>query len=215
MSADVPSAPPEPSATSELLGRRRLALVLVVLLVEIGLFFVGLFTPLSASTQQYLANQANSTFGSVLGAPAPEVAAFIFTHNLAIALSEMIPVAGVLLFALSIYSTGLAAQALVVVRGLPAQWGAVVFAFPYTLVELSAYAVAIVAGSMLLVAWRRGHLRRELKVFALEGVSVAGILLTAAAMEAATGVSVVLGFALWLPTGLALAAVIILAARKP
>lgn len=183
--------------------------------MEIGIFFAGLLTPLGASTQQALANQANSTFGGVLGGSAPQVAVSIFAHNLSIALLEMVPAAGALMFAFSMYSTGLAAQALVAAQGLPTSYGAVIFVFPYSLVELSAYSVAIVSGTMLLVAWRRGRFRRELKVFVLEGATVAAILLVAAAMETVTvDVSVVAGFALWLPTGMALAAIIILAGRR-
>lgn len=219
----VPEGQPEPSperreersTSSDLLDRRRLALVLGVLLLELGIFFVGLLTPIPAATRQELANETGSQFGGVQSLPAAQLTLFIFTHNLTIALAEMIPVAGALLFAFSVYSTGLAAQALVVSQGLPAQWGAVIFAFPYSLVELSAYAVAVVSGSMLLASWRNRRLKKELSVFVLEGAVVTATLLIAAAMEATTvRISVVLGFALWLPTGLALAAVIVLAGRR-
>ncbi|HKT22093.1 MAG TPA: hypothetical protein VJR06_05745, partial [Nitrososphaerales archaeon] len=204
------------SAASEVLSRRRLLLVLAVLLVEIGLFFVGLLTPLSDATRQTLINQTSSQFGEVQTGSTVQLVGFIFAHNLFIALAEMIPVAGALLFAVSVFSTGLAAQALVASQGLPAQWGAVIFAFPYALVELTAYAVALASGFMLLSAWRRGRLRRELKVFALEGAAVFVILFIAAAMEAATvKISFILGFALWLPTGLALAVIMVMAGRRP
>jgi hypothetical protein len=208
-------APPIPGTTSELLNRRRLVLVLALLLAEFAIFFAGLLTPVSSSTRQALANQTNSQFGNIESGPLGQLLVVIFTHNLSIALFEMIPVAGVLLFGFSVYSTGLAAQALVSAQGLPAAWGAVIFAFPYSIVELSAYSVAVVSGSMLLVAWRARRLMQELRVFAFEGVAVAGILLIAAAMETATvRVSYILGFALWLPTGLAIAVVAVLAGRK-
>ena len=216
MLAGVPETPPERSAASEVLSRRRLLLVLAVLLVEIGLFFVGLLIPLSDATRQTLINQTSSQFGEVQTGSTVQLVGFIFAHNLFIALAEMIPVAGALLFAVSVFSTGLAAQALVASQGLPAQWGAVIFAFPYALVELTAYAVALASGFMLLSAWRRGRLRRELKVFALEGAAVFVILFIAAAMEAATvKISFILGFALWLPTGLALAVIMVMAGRRP
>ncbi len=215
MSVVAPDTPPEPSATSEVLSRRRLLLVLAVLVAEVGLFFVGLLTPLSDASRQALVNQTSSQFGDVQSGTAVQLAGFIFAHNLFIALAEMIPIVGALLFAVSVFSTGLAAQALVASQGLPAQWGAVIFAFPYSLVELSAYALAVVSGFMLLSAWRRRSLGRELKVFAMEGVAVTAILLAAAAMEAATvRISFVLGFALWLPTGLGLAVIIVFAWRR-
>jgi hypothetical protein len=210
-----PEQQEEQSTASELLDRKRLILVLGVLLLEFGIFFVGLFTPVSGATRQLLANETGSQFGGVNSASTVQLVLFIFTHNLTIALLEMIPVAGALLFAISSYSTGLAAQALVVSQGYSAQLGAVIFAFPYSLVELSAYAVAVVSGSMLLVAWRNRRLVRELKVFVVEGAVVATILLIAATMEATTvRVSLALGFALWLPTGLALGAIIVLALRR-
>lgn len=215
MSAEVPVGAPEQDAVSEILSRQRLAFVVVALLVEAVLFFVGLFTPLSGPARQSLANQTSSQFGNLTAGPPAQLVAYIFTHNLSIALPEMIPIAGALLFGISVYSTGLAAQALVASQGLPAQWGVVIFAFPYSLVELTAYAVAVVSGFALLAAWRKGRLRRELRVFVLEGVAVTCILLVAAAMEVATvRVSVALGLALWLPTGLALAAAMVFAGRR-
>ena len=214
-SSSAPEEPPAPGAAGELLNRRRLALILLVLLLEFGIFFIGLLTPVPESTRQAIANETNSQFGVVQSGSLAQLAVFIFTHNLTIALAEMIPVAGALLFAFSVYSTGLAAQALVASQGLPAQWGAVIFAFPYSLVELSAYAVAVVSGSMLLVAWRRRRLLQELKVFALEGLAVAAILLVAATMEATTvRVSFILGFALWLPTGMVLALIMVIVGRR-
>ena len=214
MSDAVPDTVPDPGVTSELFARRRLILILLLLLAEIVIFFAGLYTPLSTSARQVLANQTSSQFGAVESGSTVQLVAFIFAHNLSIALFEMVPVAGALLFAFSVYSTGIAAQALVASQGLPTQWGAVIFAFPYSLVELSAYAVAVVAGAMLFVSWRKKRLMWELKVFVLEGATVAVILLVAAAMEAATvRVSYLLGFALWLPTGLALAGIVLLVRR--
>lgn len=214
-SADTTEAAPERGAAAEILSRRRMFLVLAALLAEIGLFAAGLLTPLPDATRQALANQASSQFGGVQNRSAVQLVGFIFSHNAAIAIPEMIPVLGALLFVVSVFSTGLAAQALVASQGLPASWGALIFAFPYTVVELTAYAVALVSGFMLLVAWRKKRLRRELKFFALEGLGVLAILVVAATMEVITvKVSPASGFALWLPTGLALAGVLVFAGRR-
>lgn len=197
-------------------GRRRLSLIAMVLLLEIGIFFAGLFTPLSATTRQALASQTGSQFGGVQTGTTSQVILFIFGHNLPIALAEMIPVGGALVFAFSVYSTGIAAQALVAAQGLPAQWGAVILAFPYSLVELSAYAVAVVSGSLVLAAWRGHRLRKEMKTFATEVGAVVAILLVAATMETITvKVSVLLGLALWLPTGIALGTIMVVARKGP
>lgn len=215
MSIGVPEEAPAPSAPPGVLSRRRVTLVLAVLAIEVVIFFVGLLIPLSDATRQAMFNQTSSQFGEVQTGSAAQLTGFIFTHNASIAYLEMIPVAGAVLFAVSVFSTGLAAQALVASQGYPVQLGAAIFVFPYSWVELTGYSVALVSGFMLLAAWRKRRLRQELRVFVLEGVSVAAILLVAAAMEAATvKISVTLGFALWLPTLLALGGVIVLAGRR-
>ena len=189
--------------------------VLAVLLVELVVFVGGLLTPLSASTLQALTQQTNSQFGPIRSAAFGQTVALIFSHNLAIALGEMVPGLGALLLLFSIYTTGLVAQALVAAQGLPGPSALFLFAFPYSIVELSGYAIATGAGVMLLAAWRGKRLRQELKVLALEVVAVVGVLLVAATMETATiSFSPFLGLALWVPTGLAMFAVRVLARRR-
>lgn len=215
MSEQSQPRPESTSVTRSLLDRKRLLLMLVALLLEFGIFFAGLLTPVSVSTQQSLANATTSQFGLARSGSVTQLAEFIFTHNLAIGLAEMVPLLGAFLFVFSVYSTGLAAQAIVAASGYPSQWGAVIFAFPYSLVELSAYAVAVASGSMLLFAWRRKRLRGEIRVFVAEIAAVALVLLVAAFMEAATiRVSWILGLALWLPTGLGLAVIIVATGRS-
>ncbi len=160
-----------------------------------------------------LTNETNTQFGSVPSLGPGQLFLFIFAHNLPIAFTDMVPVLGAVRFALSIYGTGLAAQVVVASKGLPSLFAVVLFLFPYSIVELSAYAVAVGSGTMLLVSLRRRRLRRELRVFILEGVIVALILFASAIMETTTSFFPLLGFALWLPTGLALAGLIILSRR--
>lgn len=197
------------SVAAELLDKSRLMLILGILALELVLFFAGLLVPIPPATREALANATNSQFAPMQGAGPVQLAGLIFSHNLLIALAEMIPAAGAFLFVISIYSTGLAAQALITSQGLPAQWGAVLFAYPYSLVELTGYAVAVAAGTRLILAGFRKRLKREARVFAAEAGVVAGILLAAAAMEATTKASPLLGFALWLPMGLVVAGVIV------
>jgi hypothetical protein len=206
---------PKPRPTEEILSRRRLKLFVLVLLVEYAIFFAGLLTPLPASTSRVLANQTSSQLSPVLNETIPQQVGYIFFHNLSIALAEMIPVAGALLFAFSMFTTGLVTQALLVAKGDPAALGAAILVFPYALVELSAYSLAVVSGSLLLVGWRRGRLREELKVFGVEALAVAGLLIVAAAMEVTTvSISALVGLALWLPTGLGIVGVAIAAERR-
>lgn len=209
-----PPAGQSRSLAAEFFDRRRLFLILGILAAEFVIFAVGVLTPLSSSAQQSLANETNSQFATVQSASPEQLVLFIFSHNLSIALIEMVPVLGAFLFVVSVYSTGLAAQVIVASEGLPKQFAGVLLVFPYSIVELSAYAIAVGAGTMLLVSWRRKRLRRELRVFVLDLVLVAVVLFVAATMEATTKLSLILGFALWLPTGLALAVIIVLSGRR-
>lgn len=212
--ASAPAPTSTKSALDDLLDRRRLLLIFAILIIEVVVFAVGLLTPLPQSTQQILANETNNQFGFAKSATPPQLVVFIFAHNLPIALAEMVPVLGAVLFGLYIYGTGLAAQAIVVSAGHSAIYGAILLFFPYSLVELSSYAIAVGAGVMLIVALVKERLRRELKVFGLEAIVIAVFLLLAATMETVTGISPIVGFALWLPTGLALAGVILAAGRR-
>jgi hypothetical protein len=202
------------SLVAELLDRNRLLLFLGILLVELVLFAVGLLTPLSGSTQQTLSNETNTLFGGVQSASPGQLVFLIFSHNLIIALLEMVPFVGAVVLLVSVYSTGLAAQAIAVTNGYPSQFGAVLFAYPYSFVELSGYAIAVGAMIMLLVSWRRGRMTQELKLFMLETLIVAAVLITAAAMETFTRLAPVLGLVLWLPVGLAVAAVVTVSERS-
>jgi len=208
-------APERPrSALDELLDRRRLLLFLGVLVLELVIFVAGLFTPLSSQAQNTLENATNNQFASVPTASAPQLVSLIFTHNVVLALVELIPVVGAFFFLYSIYITGLVAQVLAASAGYPSLFGMVLFLFPYSLVELSAYAIAAGAGVMLLVASVRKRLRRELRVLPLEIAAVVGVLLAAAVMETATRFYPVLGFALWIPTGAAIAGIIVISSRR-
>lgn len=202
------------SLPAEFFDRRRMLLILGILIIELAIFSVGVLTPLSSSTQRALANETNSEFAFVPSATPTQLIVFIFTHNLSIALAEMVPIFGAFLFVLSVYSTGLASQVIVVSKGLPTQFAAILFLFPYSIVEFSAYAIAVGGGIMLLVSWREGRLRRELRVFALEAALVAAVLFVAAMMETATNFSPLLGLLLWLPTGLVLAGIVLLSRRR-
>ena len=211
--------PPSPvslkSVFDDLLDRRRILLIVGILVIELGIFAAGLLTPLAPATQQTLVNETNREFGIVKSATPEQLLLFIFTHNLPIALAELIPVIGAGLFAFSIYGTGLVTQASLVSQGQPAISGVILFLFPYSLVELSCYAIAVGAGIMILVALVKRRLRRELRVFLLEALAITALLFLAAVMESTTiAVSTAVGFALWLPTGLALAGIILLARRS-
>ena len=209
-----PIPQPRPSAVKELLGRRRLALMLTVLLVELAIFFLAASVPMDMATQQALQNEAKNVTGasSSLGPTGQFV--YIFTHNAVIAFGEMVPVVGGLLWVVSIYVTGQIFQAVALSQGAPgALYGLFLLVFPFAIVELSAYAVAVGSGVMLIVAWRRRRLRNETRVLVLAIGVVAAMLLVAAAMETVTITDPTLGIALWIPTGLTIAVLTLISSR--
>lgn len=181
--------------------------MLTVLLVELMIFFLATSVPMDAATQQMLEKEAKNITGASNGFGPTGQFVYIFTHNVAIAFEEMVPVVGGLLWVLSIYVTGQIFQAVALSQGAPgALYGLLLLFFPFAIVELSAYAVAVSSGIMLIVSWRRRRLRRETSVLIVEAGIVAAMLLVAAAMETTTIVNPTLGIALWIPTGLTIAA---------
>jgi uncharacterized membrane protein SpoIIM required for sporulation len=180
-----------------------------VLALELGLLFFASIYPIDPAQRQALVEQANSIINSTTGQTPTGVFSAISENNIRVALVEMVPVVGILLFAFSIFTTGQVIQALALSQGLPGPlFGAALFIFPFAIVELSAYAVAVVSGLMLIVAWRRKRLRGELRVFAIEASIVVAAILIAAAMETAGILDPIYSFSLWLPTALGLAALV-------
>jgi uncharacterized membrane protein SpoIIM required for sporulation len=214
LEAPAPAEPPR-SALSELVARRRLVVFLIALLVEFAIFVFGLLTPLSVPAQQTLENQTSAQFAAVPTASAQQLVTLIFTHNILLAYLELIPFLGAFVFVYSIYVTGLVAQVIATSAGYPGQLGVILFIFPYSLVEFSAYAIAVASGVMLVLAWRRKTLNREIRVLPMELAAVAAVLALAAAMETVTRFSPLIGFILWLPTGLGVAGIAVLSRRKP
>lgn len=179
--------------------------MVVAFSVEIAIFFAGLLIPVDHGTQGAPINQTSSEFSTIQNAPPLQVVFLIFSHNVVIALVDAVPALGAFVFATSIFSTGVLAQVLLASNGVPGVFGAFLLIFPYTLVELSAYAVALGSGVMLIAAWGKKRLRSEVRVLAEEVVVILALLLLAASMEEATSLSPPLGIALWIPTGVAIA----------
>jgi Stage II sporulation protein M len=198
---EVPSG--EKSALGYFLSRGRLILVAIAVGIELAIFFAGAVVPVDQATQQVLNQTANGLRNATTNAPALVTMRVIFSNNLRVALIEMIPGIGPVAFVASIFTTGQLLQVITMATGIPGILTALIlFVFPYTIVELSAYGLAVVSGSMLIVAWRKKTLHREIRVFFYEAVGVVVILFVAAAMETATLQSLSVGIGLWLPLGL-------------
>ncbi|MDV3293856.1 MAG: stage II sporulation protein M [Nitrososphaerales archaeon] len=200
---------PPKSIRKELVGRRRATFFGLALLVELGIFFGALVYPIDPAQQQSLMQQANTLVGTTTGQGSVGIFAAIFANNLRVALLEMIPVAGAALFVLSIFTTGQVIQALATSSNLPGPvFGVALFFFPFAIVELSAYAMAVASGTMLLTSLRRKTFSREVRVFVLEAAVVVAAIMIAAAMETVGLVNPFVSFALWLPTAVGLTALV-------
>ncbi len=197
---------PEPSLAEQLLRRGRLIAFAAAFAIELAIFFGAMVYPLDPVQQKALLDQANALTNSATGQGPAGMFSAIFDNNLRVALLEMVPAAGALFFAVSIFTTGQVIQALAISSNLPGPlFGVALFFFPFAIVELSSYAVAVASGTLVLVAWRRKTLASELRVYLLEGIVVVVAVLIAAAMETVGIVNPFVSFALWLPTALSIA----------
>lgn len=194
-----PTAEPVKSAFGMLFDPKRVAFFGVVLAAELALFALAIVVPAGASLRQQLVAGGqgslpshNTTAGSLVG--------LIVANNLRVALLEMIPLMGFLLLPLSIFASGVIIQGFAISSAVPPTLAAFSYLLlPFTYVELSAYAVAFVSGTMLIVAWLKKRLHREARVFMLEIVAVAILVVLAATMETITISNAIAGLLLWVP----------------
>ena len=209
--------PPKPTLVSQLLRRGRLLAFGFALAVELTIFFGAMVYPIPSAQQAQLLNQANALMNSTTSQGPAGMFSAIFENNVRVALLEMIPAAGAFLFGVSIFTTGQVIQALAISSHLPGPlFGLALFFFPFSIVELSSYAIAAASGTMLIFAWRRKTLADEIRVFVLEALVVVLAVLLAAIMETAGIVEPLAGLALWLPTALGIAVfAMYLRRRKP
>jgi len=201
--------PPADAEKSEwnidmLFQRKRVLAFGISLLVVLVLFLLAIVVPADPSFRQTLVTVANSSLPSK-NVSAQALIVDIAKNNARVALLEMIPGFGFFFLPLSIFASGVIIQGLALSQSIPPSIAAVNYVLlPFTYVELSAYALAFVSGTMLIVAWRNMRLRTEARVFVLELVAVVIIVIVAAVMEtitifsAAAGAPVV-GLLLWAP----------------
>jgi len=176
------------------------------LAIELAIYFAAMAYPIGPAEQQALQQQAQSLVNATIGQGPLVAVAGIFANNVRIALLEMIPVVGALILAAVSFSTGQVIQVEAMSTSIPGPvFGLFLFVFPFAIVELSSYALAVGSGSMLVVAWRRRTLHEEMRVFILEAGVIIVAVLVAAAMETMVDVNMVASIALWLPTALVIA----------
>ena len=198
-----PAAPAERPAAAlwdRLLSRERLLLLGGVYALELVIFFGAMVIPIDPATKQLLQKTADNLKNLTQGATPGSLAGAIFANNARIGLLEAIPGLGPLVFAFATTTTGQVLQVFAAAEGGPAViYGALLFLFPYSVVELLGYAIAVEAGTMLVVAWRRKTLGEEARVFVVQVVGVVLVILVAAVMETLTLVWPYGSLALWVP----------------
>lgn len=135
-------------------ARRGLWVCLALFIIEVGLFFAVTSLPFFPGEQALYTSQSNEINSQFQGAGLPSTFWGIFVNNFRIALIEVIPGIGLLLFAFSLYATARILQVIsmndhaspiIVVLIL-------LLFFPHSWIELPAYAVATAEGIFLLYA---------------------------------------------------------------
>jgi Stage II sporulation protein M len=189
-----------PNALRDFLSERRILIFGIVLLAELVVFFIGTAFPISPAQQVVLSNQEQTLLNQTSNIGPLATVFAIFANNFKVALLEMIPLLGIIAFFSSIFLTGQIFQVEAISRNVPGPViGGVLFVFPFAIVELSCYAIAVASGTMLIVALPTRRLARELRVFAVQVVAVALLLIFAATMETITIFIPLIGLAFWVP----------------
>ena len=187
-----------------MLRKERVYLFMGVLAAELVIFFAAAAYPLDPAAQKIALDQANSTLAHEGSLGPTGLFGLIFTNNIRIAVIEMAPVLGGIFFVVSILTTGEVIQALATSQGHPSlTYAVILFLYPFTILELGAYAFASSSGIMLLVSTARRRLRHETKLFFAEILVVVGTTAVAAAMETLTILVWWVGLLLWIPVGIA------------
>ncbi|HVB95130.1 MAG TPA: stage II sporulation protein M [Nitrososphaerales archaeon] len=167
-----------------IVGRRWrvIAIIFAIELVAIVIVSNSAFFPGESSLYEKQYNNIKpvlnqSAAGQVVG---------IFANNFRVAIAELIPVIGPILFGLSIYETARIVEVIGIVNGLGvgAALGTLFF-LPSTWLELPAYSIAVAESAYFVYAMRRGlaGLLKEVRFLIVNVVLIVGVLIVAAVFE--------------------------------
>jgi uncharacterized membrane protein SpoIIM required for sporulation len=175
--------------TLKIIVGKRWSAMLALFLVELVLIFVVANAPFFPNEYNAYHQQYNS-ITPILSNNAIQQILDIFSNNFKVALIEIIPILGVVLFGISIYETARIVEVIGIVQkeGTGAAL-ATLFALPSTWLELPAYCIATVESLFLAYALFRvarhgwGVFRREVRFLLVNIILIAGVLIVAATIE--------------------------------
>ncbi|MCS7135860.1 MAG: stage II sporulation protein M [Nitrososphaerota archaeon] len=157
--------------------RRRLLFVIVTTLALVIVLLSGSSVTLSQEESEEIIKQVSELFRDI------DVWK-IFLNNFQIALLMFIPAVGTFIGGYIVYSTGIVFAAYSVQSSIPSIYlaGLAVLS-PYGVLEFLGYGLATSEGLLIIYAAFKKRLRSEVKKLPLIILAVAGLLLTAAALE--------------------------------
>lgn len=198
--------------TFKLIIGKRWPLIALLFALEIAVMILVSTSSMLPSELTAYERQYNST-SVVLNQTATAQTASIFGNNLRVAIYELVPLVGLLIFGLSLYATARIVQVIGIVhgQGVGVALGTL-FILPSTWLELPAYAIAAAESFYLAYAigqaFRRGRGRaiKEMWFLVANVILIAIVLLVAAVFEV-TEIQIERGppdiqvylFATWLP----------------
>ncbi|MCJ7425334.1 stage II sporulation protein M [Candidatus Bathyarchaeota archaeon] len=163
---------------------KRIMMILAFLFLSILVTLAGVLTPLSLGESQQLNEQLKQLQDSLKGNDVWHNALLIFQNNILICLIMFVPVLGLFFGFYVLYNTGLVIAAQSNVANVSATMSfLLLFLFPHTLLEFTAYSTALAESVWL--PWRliRHKEKRELVKAGLLILLCAAILLVAALVE--------------------------------
>jgi uncharacterized membrane protein SpoIIM required for sporulation len=188
-----------------ILDKRWIRLAFLMFVVEVILFYIIASIPIGASEARSLTDSYNSVQSSLQTTNLVGRALLIFGNNVKIALMDMVPVWGAILFSISTYTTSRTIEAIAylqpsTVAHLPPQvLITLLFLFPHSWLELPAYAIAFTESIYITYSIFTHNFTNELRRVAAVLVFVVFLLFIAALFESAEITYPSYALALWAP----------------
>jgi uncharacterized membrane protein SpoIIM required for sporulation len=177
--------------TLKIIAGKRWPLIAFLFVVEIAVVFVVANSAFFPSELTSYEKQYNS-FEPILNESAAGQVSGIFANNIKVAVIELAPVLGLVIFGVSLYQTARIVEVIGITKGVGVGLAlASLFFLPSTWLELPAYAIAAAESIYVVYAFYIGfksgwqRLLREIRFVIVNLVLIAGVLIVAATFEMA------------------------------